>query len=76
VIGGTINRAGSFTYRAATLGADSVLSQIVRLMRDAQGSRAHQRLADRVSAVFVPAIIGISILTFSRGSLSPIPRRC
>ena len=66
VIGGTINRAGSFTYRATTLGADSVLSQIVRLMRDAQGSRAPiQRLADRVSAVFVPAIIGISILTFA-----------
>lgn len=65
VIGGTINRAGTFTYRATTLGADSVLSQIVRLMRDAQGSRAPiQRLADRVSAVFVPAIIGISILTF------------
>ena len=65
VIGGTINRSGSFTYRATTLGADSVLSQIVRLMRDAQGSRAPiQRLADRVSAVFVPAIIGISILTF------------
>jgi Cu+-exporting ATPase len=65
VIGGTINRAGSFAYRATTLGADSVLSQIVRLMRDAQGSRAPiQRLADRVSAVFVPSIIGISILTF------------
>ncbi len=65
VIGGTINRTGSFTYRATTLGADSVLSQIVRLMRDAQGSRAPiQRLADRVSAVFVPTIIVISILTF------------
>ena len=65
VIGGTINRSGSFTYRATTLGADSVLSQIVRLMRDAQGSRAPiQRLADRVSAVFVPSIIVISILTF------------
>ncbi len=65
VIGGTINRTGSFTYRATTLGSDSVLSQIVRLMRDAQGSRAPiQRLADRVSAVFVPAIIGISVLTF------------
>ena len=65
VIGGTINRTGSFTYRATTLGADSVLSQIVRLMRDAQGSRAPiQRLADRVSAVFVPTIIGIAVLTF------------
>jgi Cu+-exporting ATPase len=65
VVGGTINRAGSFTYRATTLGADSVLSQIVRLMRDAQGSRAPiQRLADRVSAVFVPTIIVISVTTF------------
>jgi P-type Cu+ transporter len=65
VIGGTINRSGSFTYRATTVGADSVLSQIVRLMRDAQGSRAPiQRLADRVSAVFVPSILGISVLTF------------
>jgi Cu+-exporting ATPase len=65
VIGGTINRAGTFRYRATTLGADSVLSQIVRLMRDAQGSRAPiQRLADRVSAVFVPTIIVISVVTF------------
>src|SRR5688572_17895568 len=59
VIGGTVNRTGSIVYRATTVGADSVLSQIVRLMRDAQGSRAPiQRLADRVSAVFVPTIIG------------------
>jgi Cu+-exporting ATPase len=65
VIGATINRTGTFTYRATTLGADSVLAQIVRLMRDAQGSRAPiQRLADRVSAVFVPTIIVISIITF------------
>ena len=51
VIGGTINRTGAFRYRATTLGADSVLAQIVRLMRDAQGSRAPiQKLADRISA--------------------------
>ena len=50
VIGGTINRTGAFRYRATTLGADSVLAQIVQLMRDAQGSRAPiQRLADRIS---------------------------
>jgi len=65
VVGGTINKTGSFTYRATTLGASSVLSQIVRLMRDAQGSRAPiQRLADRVSAVFVPTILVISVITF------------
>lgn len=66
VIGGTINRTGSFTYRATTLGGDSVLAQIVRMMRDAQGSRAPiQRLADQISGIFVPVVIGISIATFA-----------
>jgi Cu+-exporting ATPase len=65
VIGGTINRTGAFHYRATTLGADSVLARIVRLMRDAQGSRAPiQRLADRVSAIFVPIVMSIAIATF------------
>jgi Cu+-exporting ATPase len=65
VIGGTINRTGAFRYRATTLGSDSVLAQIVRLMRDAQGSRAPiQRLADRISGVFVPVVISIAIATF------------
>jgi Cu+-exporting ATPase len=65
VIGGTINRTGAFHYRATTLGADSVLAQIVKLMRDAQGSRAPiQRLADRVSAVFVPVVISLAVATF------------
>ena len=65
VIGGTINQAGSFRYRATTLGTDSVLARIVRLMRDAQSSRAPiQRLADRVSAVFVPVVIGLALVTF------------
>ncbi|MEO5568807.1 MAG: heavy metal translocating P-type ATPase [Gemmatimonadaceae bacterium] len=65
VVGGTINRTGAFRYTATTLGADSVLSQIVRLMRDAQGSRAPiQRLADRISGVFVPVVLSIAIATF------------
>jgi Cu+-exporting ATPase len=65
VIGATINRTGAFRYRATTLGSDSVLAQIVKLMRDAQGSRAPiQRLADRISAVFVPIVISIAIATF------------
>jgi P-type Cu+ transporter len=65
VIGATINRTGSFRYRATTLGADSVLARIVKLMRDAQGSRAPiQKLADRISAVFVPVVIAIAIVTF------------
>jgi Cu+-exporting ATPase len=65
VIGGTINRTGSFRYRATTLGSDSVLARIVKLMRDAQGSRAPiQRLADRISGVFVPIVISLAIATF------------
>ncbi len=65
VIGGTINRTGAFRYRATTLGADSMLARIVQLMREAQGSRAPiQRLADRISAVFVPVVLQIAIVTF------------
>ena len=65
VIGGTVNGTGAFQYRATTVGTDSMLAQVVRLMRDAQGSRAPiQHLADRISAVFVPVVIGISVMTF------------
>jgi Cu+-exporting ATPase len=65
VIGATMNGTGAFRLRATTLGAESVLGQIVRLMRDAQGTRAPiQRLADRVSAVFVPVVLQIAIATF------------
>jgi Cu+-exporting ATPase len=65
VIGGTINKSGAFRYRATTVGADSVLSHIVALMRDAQGSRAPiQKLVDRVSGIFVPIVIGIALATF------------
>jgi Cu+-exporting ATPase len=65
VFGGTMNRTGAFQIRATTLGEDSALARIVRLMRDAQGTRAPiQHLADRVSAVFVPVVISIAIATF------------
>jgi len=65
VIGGTINGTGAFRYRATTLGADSVLSRIVTLMRDAQGARAPiQRLADRISGVFVPIVLQVAVITF------------
>jgi Cu+-exporting ATPase len=65
VIGGTVNRTGSFRLRATTLGTASVLARIVTLMREAQGSRAPiQRLADRISAVFVPVVISLAIATF------------
>jgi Cu+-exporting ATPase len=64
-IGGTVNTTGAFRMHATTLGADSVLSQIVKLMREAQGSRAPvQALADRISAVFVPVVISLAIVTF------------
>jgi len=66
VIGGTMNGTGSFRLEATTVGERSVLARIVRLMREAQGSKAPiQRLADRVSAVFVPTVISIAIATFA-----------
>ena len=65
VIGGTVNTAGSLLYRATAVGADTALSQMVRLVEAAQGSKAPvQRLADRVSAVFVPAVLGVALVTF------------
>jgi Cu+-exporting ATPase len=64
VIGATINKTGSFKFRATKVGKDTVLAQIVRLVEQAQGSKAPvQRLADRVAGVFVPAVIGIALLT-------------
>jgi Cu+-exporting ATPase len=65
VVGGTLNTTGAFSFRATSIGADSVLARIVKMMRDAQSSRAPiQRLADRVSAVFVPVVVSIAIVTF------------
>ena len=65
VVGGTVNTTGALRYRATSVGADSVLARIVKLMHEAQSSRAPiQLLADRVSAVFVPAVVAIAIATF------------
>ena len=65
VYGGTMNRTGALHITATTLGARSALARIVQLMRDAQGTRAPiQNLADRVSSIFVPTVIGLSVLTF------------
>ena len=65
VIGATINQTGSFRYSATKVGADTMLAQIIRLVREAQGSKAPiQRLADRVSSYFVPAVIAIALWTF------------
>ena len=64
VVGGTVNTTGSFRYTATSVGANSVLARIAKLMRDAQLSRAPvQKLADRVSAVFVPTVLAIAIVT-------------
>src|SRR5437764_409207 len=65
VIGGSLNQNGSLRYRAESLGAGSTLAQIVRLLREAQGSRAPiQRVADRISATVVPAAVEIAVTTF------------
>lgn len=66
VIGATINQTGSFRYAATKVGADTMLAQIIKLVREAQGSKAPiQRLADTVSGYFVPAVIAIAIWTFT-----------
>jgi len=65
VIGATMNKLGSFSFRATKVGADTALAQIVKLVEDAQGSKAPvQRFADRISGVFVPAVVGIAAVTF------------
>jgi Cu+-exporting ATPase len=65
VVGATLNRNGAFRLRVTRVGQDTVLSQIIRLVRQAQGSRpAIQRLADRISAVFVPVVIVLAVVTF------------
>jgi Cu+-exporting ATPase len=66
VSGGTVNRTGSFVFRATRVGSETTLARIVRLVEEAQGSRAPiQRLADRVAAVFVPIVLVIAGLTFA-----------
>src|SRR5260370_37377838 len=63
VMGGTLTQTGSFQYHATTLGANSTLAQIVRLLRESQGSRAQiQRLVDGISASFVPAVLGAPVV--------------
>jgi Cu+-exporting ATPase len=65
VIGATLNKTGMFRFDATKIGKDTVLARIVRLVEEAQGSKAPiQRLADRVASVFVPTVIGIAVLTF------------
>jgi Cu+-exporting ATPase len=72
VIGATINRSGAFEVQATAVGSASTLAQIVRLMREAQASQAPiQRLADRVSAIFVPTVIALALATVAIWMIVP-----
>jgi Cu+-exporting ATPase len=73
VVGGTLNTTGAFRFRATKVGPDTVLQQIVRLVQQAQGSKAPiQKLADRVAGVFVPVVLVIAAVTFAAWfALSP-----
>jgi len=65
VIGGTINKTGSFEFEVTAIGDNSVLGQIIKLVEEAQSSKAPiQQLADKVASVFVPLVIGIAVITF------------
>jgi P-type Cu+ transporter len=76
VIGGTVNGTGTFTMRAERVGSETVLAQIVRMVSEAQRSRAPvQRLADRVASYFVPTVVLVAILTFVAWAIwGPEPR--
>ena len=66
VTGGTVNQAGTLTFRAARVGRDTVLAQIVKIVEEAQATKAPvQRLADVIASYFVPAVIGIAVVTFA-----------
>ena len=66
VVGGTVNGTGAFTLRATRVGADTLLSQIIRMVEEAQGTKLPiQRLADRIAAVFVPIVIVVACATFA-----------
>ena len=65
VFSGTLNQKGSFQFKAEKVGGDTILAQIIRMVQQAQGSKAPvQQLVDKISSVFVPTVIGISFLTF------------
>jgi Cu+-exporting ATPase len=65
VTGATINKSGSFKFRASRVGEETTLARIIKMVEEAQGTKAPiQKTADRVSGVFVPAIVGIALITF------------
>lgn len=62
---GTINQKGSFQFRAVKVGKETMLAQIIKMVQDAQGSKAPvQKLVDKIAGIFVPVVMGIAILTF------------
>lgn len=64
VVGATINKQGNFKFKATKIGSDTVLAQIIKMVEDAQGSKAPiQAMADKISSVFVPIVLGIAVLT-------------
>jgi Cu+-exporting ATPase len=70
VIGGTINKVGSFKFRTTRVGADTTLNQIIKMVEEAQASSSNiQRLADKVASYFVPAVIGVAFLSAAGWSL-------
>lgn len=74
VVGGTLNTTGSFTFRATKVGADTMLASIIRMVEQAQGSKAPiQALADRISAVFVPSVLVIAVVALAVWLLLGIP---
>ncbi len=65
VFGGTINQKGSFSFVAEKVGKDTLLAQIIKLVQDAQGSKAPvQKLVDKIAGIFVPVVIGIAVISF------------
>lgn len=65
VFAGTINQKGSFQFRAEKVGSSTLLAQIIRMVQEAQGSKAPvQKLVDKISGIFVPVVMGLSVLTF------------
>jgi P-type Cu2+ transporter len=65
VFAGTINQKGSFQFKAEKVGGNTILAHIIKMVQEAQGSKAPvQRLVDKIAGIFVPVVIGISIVTF------------
>lgn len=66
VFAGTLNQKGSFTFKAEKVGSDTLLAQIIKMVQEAQGSKAPvQNLVDKIAGIFVPVVIGIAMLTFA-----------